>query len=76
MKLSAFFSFLPILRALNLPSPVANGLSKIAEGKACEDKDNLCTFVSDASSCNSPEHAEEVKRRCPKKCKTCPGMSM
>ena len=42
----------------------------------CEDTDNLCSFLPDAAVCNQNEALiDEVKRRCPKTCATCPGNS-
>ena len=47
--------------------------------KTCKDTDILCTFIPSPSNCEFHEEASqtfsnEVKRRCPLKCNTCPGI--
>ena len=56
MKIFAVLLFLIVLEVS----------AKIVEG--CEDTDDLCEFVTDASRCIK----EETKTRCPKACDACP----
>jgi hypothetical protein len=65
----------------NGPGNVENELVKVGKGlkKTCKDTDVLCTFIPSPSDCEFHEEASatfsiEVKRRCPLKCNTCPGI--
>ena len=86
----AIFVLIPVLDALSNfkhgspfydifpPFPLAKKEISYKDDRAmiCEDTDNLCSFLPDAAVCNQNEALiDEVKRRCPKTCATCPGNS-
>ena len=81
--LLAIFVLIPVLDALSNfkhGSPFALAKKEISykddRAMICEDTDNLCSFLPDAAVCNQNEALiDEVKRRCPKTCATCPGNS-